>query len=54
MSGERGSKCGSANARVQMAWVASALPIASALFNGRAPKSSQPKLKISKVESAAI
>ena len=30
------------------------LAIANALFNGRAPKSSQPKLKISSVDRAAI
>ena len=44
ISGERGSNSGSPYHRVQSAWVASALMIASALFNGRAPKSSQPIL----------
>jgi hypothetical protein len=53
ISGERGS-IGTPNQREHSACVISAAPIASALLSGRAPKSSQPILKISKVESAAI
>src|SRR5262249_49929856 len=54
MRGERRSICGSPKAREQIAWVASANAIASALLSGLAPKSIQPKLKASREASAAI
>src|SRR5262249_28531573 len=52
--GERKARCGSGKARVHNAWVASAATIAAALLMGCAPKSSQPRLKASNVDNAAI